>query len=435
MMKYKEPIKITTRLGDIVGGGQTIASMEDGRKLFVWGGLPGELVEVVITKKKSKLAEGVVLKVLEASNYRVEPFDKNSFLATSPWQTMSFEFEQTSKARLIELAFKLHGLAPPTDLVINSDGVEYGYRNKMEFSWYWNKETNLIDLAFFQRGSHNKVPIEASNLARPIINQVAIKIRDLVRGLKGVKASDLKSLIVRCNQQDQAIAQLYVKDEAFSKISDEVFANLGLAGLEIIFSKPQSPASVITKKIQSLGQDFLTDNILGIDFDYKAESFFQVNLPVYEMALRDIKQNLLKDKKIIDLYSGVGTIGLSVADKDLVLVEINESAVLEMRKNIAKLNKSAEAILAPSQQVVDIIDSNSLVIVDPPRAGLDQAVIERLKEVLPSRIIYLSCNPVTQARDILRLKQNYKIATQKAYNFFPKTPHIESLIVLDEINQ
>lgn len=431
-MSRKIPEIITVKLDSIVGGGQTISSLEDGRKLFVWGGLPGETVKVKIIKKKSKLAEAIVVEVLEPSPDRVEPRDQDSYLSTSPWQIMSYDLEQTSKAHLVKLAFGLHKIELPEKVEVISDEVEYNYRNKMEFAWYWNKETEQIDLAFFRRGSNSKAPITTSNLAKKAINQAAGKLKDLLRQQALVKGMMLKSLIVRCDQKDNIIMQLYVKNEDFPTLPIEQLDQLDIKGLEVIFSNPQSPASVITKKLQIYGDNQLTDNLLGIDFNYCADSFFQVNLPVYQMALKDIKDYLLPDKSIIDLYSGVGTIGLSITSNNLKLVEINDSAVREMRENIKRLNKTAEAILAPSQEVVNIIDDQSIIIVDPPRAGLDQAVIDRLNDVKPPRIIYLSCNPVTQARDIANLSQNYIIKCHKAYNFFPKTPHIEHLVILDK---
>ncbi len=137
--------------------------------------------------------------------------------------------------------------------------------------------------------------------------------------------------------------------------------------------------------------------------------------------------------KVIDLYSGVGSIGLTIGGNDVTLVEINEDAVREMRANIAVLGKKAHAVLAPSEKALDHITPDSLVIVDPPRAGLHADVIDRLLETKPQRIVYLSCNPVTQARDVALLTSAYGIRYHRGYNFFPGTPHIEHLVVLDLI--
>ena len=141
----------------------------------------------------------------------------------------------------------------------------------------------------------------------------------------------------------------------------------------------------------------------------------------------------MQKAKILDLYSGVGTIGLTIGGDNVTLVELNEHAVREMRQNITTLGKNATAVLAASEQALDHITSDKIIILDPPRAGLHADVVAKLLETTPPRIIYLSCNPVTQARDVALLLEKYTITHLKGYNFFPRTPHIENLIVLDKI--
>ncbi|NTW61636.1 class I SAM-dependent RNA methyltransferase [Candidatus Saccharibacteria bacterium] len=419
------------KLEKIVGGGQTIATMDDGRKIFVWGGLPGETVRVQITKIKSKLAEGIVTEVINASPDRVEPLDKDSYLSTSPWQIMSLEGEQSAKANLIHEAFDLSDVKLPNEITIYTDSQIYGYRNKLEFSWWWDNESNRLDLAFFRRGSHGKLPVDGSSLANSDINQTAIKIRDLLRD-KNIDAYSLKTLLIRSNRKGAVSAQLYVKNQEFLKFNDDDIAKIGIDGFEIIYSNPKSPASVITSRLQSWGITNLTDDILGVNFKYAVEGFFQINLPVYEQALIDIKKWTGIDTPVVDLYSGVGTIGLVLDNKDTTLVEINEHAYREMVNNIELLGRQgAKAVLSPSEAALEYISRDSLIIVDPPRAGLDAKVTDKLLVETPSRIIYLSCNPVTQARDVSLLGQKYRIAWHRGYNFFPRTPHIEHLVILD----
>jgi 23S rRNA (uracil1939-C5)-methyltransferase len=429
MSKKPFPI-VTVHLDKIVGGGQTLATMDDGRKLFVWGGLPGEDVEVQITKKKSKLAEGVVIDVTKSAAERVEPKDPDSYLSTSPWQIMNFNSEQHYKAALIEEAFELHDIVLPEAIDVYSDGNAYNYRNKVEFSWYWDKEVERLDMAFFRRGTHGKIQIDGTSLAHESINTAGRALRDLLRK-KETKAFDLKTALIRCDQKGNVIIQLYVKTEEFELFAEEELASLPIVGFELLFSNPKSPASVITKRLQAWGQQTLTDTILDVPFTYATEGFFQINLPVYEQALTDIKQ-WVSDKPLVDLYSGVGTIGLTITKGDVTLVEINEAAVNEMKRNIASLgrDKKAHAVLAASEDATEYINGDSQLIVDPPRAGLHQDVIDRLLEVLPERIIYLSCNPVTQARDVALLAESYGVEWHRGYNFFPRTPHIEHLLIL-----
>jgi 23S rRNA (uracil1939-C5)-methyltransferase len=146
-----------------------------------------------------------------------------------------------------------------------------------------------------------------------------------------------------------------------------------------------------------------------------------------------MKQWVNKDKPTVDLYSGVGTIGLTIGGDKVIMVEINENAVNETRRNIktSSNNKSAKVVLSSSESALEYISSDATIIVDPPRAGLHMDVIEKLLVESPERIIYLSCNPVTQARDVALLSEKYGILYHRGYNFFPKTPHIEHLVILD----
>jgi 23S rRNA (uracil1939-C5)-methyltransferase len=137
------------------------------------------------------------------------------------------------------------------------------------------------------------------------------------------------------------------------------------------------------------------------------------------------------DKPTVDLYSGVGSIGLTIGGPGTILVELNEHAVREMKRNIADLKADATPVLAASEQALEYISHDKTIIVDPPRAGLHSDVIKKLLETHPQRIIYLSCNPVTQARDTALLAEKYGIRSHRGYNFFPRTPHIEHLVVLD----
>lgn len=435
----------TLKLDKIVGGGQALGTLSDGRKAFVWGGLPGEEVKIRVTKKKSKFIEGVVTEVLTPSPDRIEALDPGSFLSTSPWQIMTLANEQHYKAALIEEAFELHDIVLPEKIEVFTDEKTTGYRNKMEFSWYSDYVQSAtvdedsedeavpeqtLDLAFFVRGAKGKYPIETSSLAHPSIIQLAHAIRDLLR-TKPVTARNLKTLLIRSDQAGNCTWQLYLKDNLPDIISEKEATTLPAQGGEVIFSNPKSPASVITERLASFGNTVLTDTILGVPFSYATEGFFQVNIPVYEQALRDM-QTWVSNSPVVDLYSGVGSIGLTIGGDNVTLVEINEHAVREMRENIKRLRKPANAVLAPSEKALEHLTGDACIIIDPPRAGLHADVITKLLEAAPERIIYLSCNPVTQARDIALLAELYGIRAHKGYNFFPRTPHIEHLVVLDK---
>jgi 23S rRNA (uracil-5-)-methyltransferase RumA len=431
----KQPIEKTLILDKIVGGGQALGTLDDGKKVFAWGGLPGEEVTVQLTKNKSRMSEGVVTTVLRPSAERIEPADPESYLSTSPWQIMTFEAEQHYKSALIEEAFELHDIVLPEPITIYSNDIQYGYRNKIEFSFWFDTDTDQLRLAFFRRGTHGKIPVPHTSLAHPSITAAASSILETLNKLN-IEGRALKTLLIRCNQKEEVAWQLYVKHEDFP--SQDVLTHITIPACirgEIIYSNPKSPASVMTKRLGQTSDDSLEDTILGVPFSYATESFFQINLPVYEQALKDIKKWVTENQPIVDLYSGVGTIGLTIGSQNITLVEVNEAAVQEMNQNIKALGKeaSAKAILATTENALDYISQDAVIIVDPPRTGLHEAVTEKLLAITPKRIIYLSCNPVTQARDIARLAKKYGIRAHQGYNFFSRTPHIEHLVVLDRI--
>lgn len=430
----------------MAGGGQALGELENGKKCFAWGVLPGETAKVRITKKKSAFVEAVAEEIITASPERIAPTEPGSYLSTSPWQIMTDEAEQHYKSQLIADAFRLHHLTLPGGAVYG-DGAAFGYRNKVEFSWFSELATpadepdastatssvDTLDLAFFRRGSKGKIIVDGTALARPEMNELARAVRDLLRR-KGISARQLKTLLIRADQAGNCAWQLYTKDRLPDIMSADEAATLPAQGGEVIYSDPRSPASRITERFASFGNPVLSDTVLGVPFRYATEGFFQVNLPVYEQALREMQQWVPADTPVVDLYSGVGSIGLTIGGNHVALVEINEHAVREMQRNITALGRegSATVVLAASEDALDYITGNATIIVDPPRAGLHTAVIKQLLNQRPARIIYLSCNPVTQARDIALLMADgaYAIAHAQGYNFFPRTPHIEHLVVL-----
>ena len=429
------------KFNKITPGGQALGTLENGKKIFAWGVLPNETAKIQITKSKSSFVEGFAVEIFESSLERIEPKDKESFLSTSPCQIFNFDFEQKTKQELIFESFRQEKIELKNQEDFYSNGKIFKYRNKVEFSFWWekseeNENEGELSLAFFKRGGKGKIPVFGTSLATSEINQAGQKVLAILRDRK-TASRDLKTLLIRANQKGEISAQLYVKDEKFESFSKKEIASLGFKNFEIIFSNPKSPASVITKKIQSQNQENLQDSVLGVNFNYATESFFQINLPVYEQALRDMKKFIDISKPTVDLYSGVGSIGLTIGAGDLTLVEINEPAVEEMRRNIAELGreKTTKAILSPSEKALEFIEKGANLIVDPPRAGMNREVCEKILEIEPEKVIYLSCNPATQARDIAILSKKYEIIYSRGYNFFPRTPHIENLIILELKNQ
>lgn len=388
------------KIEKLVPGGYGIATAQDGRKVFLWNALPGEIItEYKINKKKKSWAEGVAQKIISPSLARIETKD-DCFLSTSPWQIMNYKFELEQKLELwqeslrqekIEFDFK--------NTKIKTDGKEFYYRNKMEYSLYWDNLENIIKLAFYERGKHTKKPVSSSSLEK---KEIWLEAEKIVKDLneKKEEARKYQSLILRANKDGYVSGGLLENNKPHPKFKN------------------------------------LEDSILGERYSYSPNGFFQINLPVYEMALQEIlfwvKQK--EGLKVVDLYSGVGSIGLSVAkNRELVLVESNKSAFEELERNCQNINKMARSILAKSEDVVDFITRDCVLILDPPRAGCDMKLIDKILQALPNLVIYLSCNPTTQARDLAFLKDKYKIKACSGYNFFPRTPHLETLVILEII--
>ncbi|MBR6168919.1 class I SAM-dependent RNA methyltransferase [Candidatus Saccharibacteria bacterium] len=377
-------------IDQLVPGGQGIATLGDGKKAFLWNALPSEAVEFEITKNKRTYCEGVATKIVKASPHRIEPKDA-CYLATSPWQILDYSEELKQKQLLVEECFHqqhIHAAVLPTA----TDGKDFFYRNKMEYSLYWSNEDNLIHLAFHTRGTHRKAPISQSSIERPEIFAEAQKIIAKLNS-EHAEARTYQSLLIRCDQQ--------------GKVSSALFEN---------------------GKAHPVMQS-LSDTLNGYKYSYSPNGFFQINLPVYELVLEEISQHIHTDK-VLDLYAGVGSIGLSVArNRKLTLVEVNGAAFAEMQNNAAHTN--AQCILAKSEDVTEYITPDCTVILDPPRAGCDPKLIAKINTVRPESIIYLSCNPITQARDIAMLNE-YRIKKLQPFNFFPRTPHIETLAILSK---
>lgn len=422
MKKFQRVDNVAVRVQKFVPGGQALGTLSDGpeagKKIFFWGALPGETVTAFIpTKIKSHYMEAIAEGVAAPAPQRVAPRD-DCYLSTSPWQILDFTAELAAKRDLVRECFRQHQVDLPDTLAVATDGRDYFYRNKMEYSLYFDHDSQQILPAFHRRGSHQKVPVHQSSLERPEIWERAQTIFAELNA-RGEEARTYQSLMLRANQAGQVAGGLFVNHQPH----------------------PEFPQ--------------LSDTLLGRTYTYSPNGFFQINLPVYEMALRAM-QKYVTTPKVLDLFSGVGTIGLSIArDAMLTLVECDKAAFTELEKNVATALGQAEAmsaqakgvapaqaeaaasprlraVLAKSETVLDYIQPDTTVILDPPRAGCAPELVARLAEVAPPQIIYLSCNPATQARDVAGLlaSGHFTLLAAQAFNFFPHTPHIENLVVL-----
>lgn len=412
--------ELTVVIDKLVHGGQGLGTLENGKKALVWGVLPGEKVSFQVLKKRKDYVEGVVSRIIKSSPERIEPRDE-LFLSTSPWQIMSFLRENEHKNQILTDTLTRGVPSYDTKIEFITPKQPWNYRNKMEYSFFGDDQG--LHLSLFNRGTHRKQIVEGSSLARPEIDIVANKICSFL-GDQEVRAGDLKSLTIRSDEAGNCVAALYVREEKFPRISKLE----GLCkGIVVCFSNPKSPASVRTRDLYKFGDISLNDRLLKTSIGYDVFSFFQGNLEIFRNTLQHIK-DACKGNKIIDMYSGVGSIGLSIPGTEL-LVESDANNVVWAKKNTG-LKRTAEVVHATSERALEYVDEERVLIVDPPRAGLHRDLIDRIADVRPPKVIYLSCNPSTQARDLALLSDSYKVETIIGYNFFPRTPHIESLAIL-----
>lgn len=413
---------VTVTIDGLVHGGQGIGTLESGQKVFVWNALPGETVTGRVIKQKRSYLEAIADTIENPSLSRAVPVEPN-YLATSPWQMMDFATENDAKRQITLDVMRHEGVRLPEVGPLVTDGQQWHYRNKMEYS-FWGDDQGL-HLALHQRGSHGKQIVTGSELAMTAIDRAANAVAAQLNEL-GVRAGDLKTIVARCDARGNSAVALFVKPTEFPTLTLPV----GVQGMRIYHSNPKSPASVATELLQESGNSQLTDTLLGATFTYDVDSFFQVNIPVFERALTRIKESLQGAPVITDMYAGVGSIGLSVAEQVVTLVELDVATSAMAAVNAASSPLKTEVIATSAEQSLEHITGEQPVVVDPPRAGLHPKVTEQLLTSLPPQIVYLSCNPATQARDLASLQESYEVTFFEVYNFFPRTPHIESLAVL-----
>lgn len=413
----------TVEIEKLVHGGQGLGVMADGRKVFVWNALPGETVAVELERSKKGYAEGTAVEVIKPSRERVEPKEQN-YLATSPWQILEFVAENYWKQEITRELFTQAGVKLPK-FDLQTDGVQFHYRNKMEYS-FWGDDAG-VHLALYNRGSHQKQIVTGSALAMPAIDLAAEAMLKELNN-RGVRAGDLKTIIVRCDQAGTAAAALYVKPKTFPKLK----LPSELRGMRVYHSNPKSPSSVRTELLYEIGEANLADTLQGVTLRYDVDSFFQVNVPVFELALARMKE-FANINDLVDMYAGVGSIGLSLAKKSVDLVESDPATSAMAMVNAEASGLKASVTQVASEKTLDYITAERPIIFDPPRAGLHSHVTDRILEAKPPKIIYLSCNPATQARDFAKLQPDYKITHFEVFNFFPRTPHIESLAILERV--
>lgn len=377
----------------------------DGKICFIKNALPGEVVDIEIVKNKKKWSEAKVCHYKRKSLERKKPFcPYYEECGGCSLQHISFKDENSFKEKKVkELIQKFLGENTITFLPL-SYGDEYFYRNKISL------HGNMRELGYYEEKSNNFLAIEQCCLANDKINQLLSILND--------KKYLLSHLMIRTsNDSSQVILKM---DGDISNVSEL----REICDVLIVNGKIISEQKEIVSKIGKM------------KYYLSADSFFQVNASLTERLYDEIRKVVkkYKPKKVLDLYCGTGTIGLYIHDivEQIIGIDVSFDAIEDANKN-KELN-DASNIFFLCDKVENKIDSFfeeiDFIIVDPPRNGLDPKTISHLLRITPDHIVYVSCDPVTLARDLKPLLKNYKIEYIKPFNMFPRTYHVECVCVL-----
>jgi len=415
----KENVKVTVE--KFVYGGDCLGRLPDGRAVFVPFTLPGEVAEIEITESKERFARGRVLNLLQSAPNRLDaPCPYFTVCGGCHYQHLDYTQQLDLKKELIKDQLKRIGkLTDLPEITITPSPLPFGYRNQVQFH-PTNHENGIgINSLGFKRANSDEIlPIEKCLLVPDEINQLLAQI-------ELEPDSDLSRITMRIDSDGELMLVLAGKSEEPPDLSIEL---------------PVS-STYVSPDGQSLnlsGNDALVYTIMGKDFLVSPESFFQVNLPVAEEMLGHVLSLIgnQHDLNILELYSGVGlfTRFLAPHASQLTAIESSPSACFDFVSNLDEFDNislyegTVEDILPGLVEQIKPVD---LVVLDPPRAGLNTWARQALIDLNPQQIIYISCDPSTLARDLKHLAESgYKMQNLHAFDMFPQTAHVETIVVI-----
>jgi len=428
-MSRKLPPQFELKIDKLANNGEGIGFL-DGKEINVFGAFPGELILAKPTTRKKRIWKAELLKVIKISNNRRKSKESH-YLSCGPWQTIDEKTQLKYKKELVIKAFKEKlDMKFPNPSIIESE-EKFHYRNKMEFSFTVIEDE--LSLALHKRYRHGQYSeLSSCCLASKKINKTSQIVIDALRKRR-IKNNQLKNLLVRYSKkEDKCLLILFVIDREIEKFE---IKNSDIAGWQIIYSDPLSPSTKTTEVLYKRGDDWIEEEISGIRLRYFYDSFFQINPPAFEKIIDYLGENISPNKVLVDLYSGVGTIGLSLNKKfsEIHLVEFDKKAS-EISLENAKLNniKNVQAYGGETekQELANYLSKNDPLIVDPPRSGMHPKAIKQILEIAPENFIYISCNPFTQLSDMQELSEKYRIVKWQLFDLYPQTPHLESVLIL-----
>ena len=458
----------TIRKGDIVEleiedmayGGKGVARA-DGFVVFVRGGVIGDRIRGRIFTKKRNYAEADLIDLISPSKERVEaPCPYFGFCGGCQWQHIKYETQLAFKQKSI--VDSISKIANITGVVVNEvtpSQTSFAYRNKMEFSfsdrkWVLPEYLGTKDfdggfaLGLHVPGTYYKV-IDVDNclLQNDTGNRILRAVRQYVKN-SGIPAYGLKNhkgfwrfLTLRYSvSEDEWMVNLVTSEnrpEIVRPLMNYLAYNFNKIGT-IVNNITARKASISTgeKEIVLMGRGFINDSIGDFRFQISANSFFQTNTNGTKKLFETVSRfaELSGNEYVLDLYSGTGTIPvfLSKMASNISGIEISKSAVMDAIKNCNQNNiTNCRFICGDTREILMKIDKTpDVIIIDPPRAGMHKDVLSRVLEMAPERIVYVSCNPTTMARDLAIMAPKYKISEIQPVDMFPHTYHIESVIKL-----
>ncbi len=446
---------------DIADRGKSVAKTEDGKVIFVNGPVPGDVVDILLLRKKKGIFQGVVKNYVSYSKDRETPICSHfEVCGGCKWQHLSYKKQLEYKQNQVENALQRIAKCYIEESfpILGSQQIQY-YRNKLEFSfsnkrWLTQEEIDSDTqfgeskvLGFHAPGSFDKiVPVEHCYLQGSPSNEIRNFIRDFTiendytywdaREHKGL----LRNMIVRTTTMGQVMVVI-----SFSNDDKEKIENL-LDALLSKFPEINSLNYVINGKVNDTMWDLEVNNYHGekeireklgdVEFIISPKSFFQTNT-LQSKRLYDIAVDFADfkgDENVLDLYTGIGSIALYIANKvkSVLGIELVPEAIIDAKKN-AKLNgiTNAKFLVGDVKDVLNSsFDTPDIVIVDPPREGIHKDLIANILQLSPKKIVYISCNPATQARDLALLGEKYNVLKSQAVDMFPHTHHIENVVSL-----
>ncbi len=466
--KNKNIVLENIRLVSAGSKGIAVGRTEEGKTVLVSGAVPGDLVNVRVKKSKSNYYEAEMIEILEKSPFRVEPKCIHfGVCGGCKWQNLSYEKQLDVKQdEVFNNIKRIGGLEDFETLPILGSEEHYFYRNKMEFSfsnarWLTQYEIsseenfgNRDALGFHIPGMWSKIldlkecllQEDPSNAIRLAVKNYAVKngleFFD-VREQKGF----LRTMMLRQNSIGEwmVLFQLYREEQENRKnLFEFLLSEFPQIKTLVYCINSKQNDSIYDQDVQTyFGEGFLMEEMDGLQFKIGPKSFFQTN---YKQALELYRKTLefadLKgDEVVYDLYTGTGTIAQYVARnaKQVIGIESVPEAI-EAAKEHAKLNGlenctfycgDMKAIF--NDEFLENHPKADVLITDPPRDGMHQKVVEQILKLAPEKIVYVSCNSATQARDLALMKEQYKLVKILPVDMFPQTHHVENIALLVKI--